>query len=884
MSVVTGALGSLAPKLLQLLHDEYKLQKGVRKQVQWLHSELESIYAFLGDVAEVPWDRLNGQVKVWAREVREASYDMEDVLDTFLVRVEGGEPTDPSRLKRAMKKMGKVFSKAKARRGIAGAIEDIKKNLEELAKRRQDYKLDDNVCRPLATSSTLDPCMKAMCKEVTRLIGVDKSRDELISKLNPSQPDDVAPDKKITKKVSIVGVGGLGKTTLAKAAYDNLKSQYDCAAFVSVGRDHDLVKVFKDILFDLDKIKYDNIHDTRRGVALLIREVQEFLENKRYFIVIDDVWDVPTWEAIKLSLVENNCGSKVITTTRYLVQRGKYHDKEPEDVINKIVKKCGGIPLAIMTMASLLAGKQKYEWSEVLNSIGFGSKGNMEAEETMTILSFSYYDLPPHLRTCLLYLSTYPEDYVIRKDSLIWKWVAEGFIDGKQGTRLFELGERYFNDLINRSLIQVVENDLDGKVSGCRVHDMVLDLMRKLSSEENFMAILGDNVKGTPTLSNVRRLTHQNGIAEHINSEAMVTRMPKVRSYTAFMCSIDSWEQFLRFKLLCVLDIVGCNFKEGCHLEHLGDLLHLRYLGIRCRGHALELPKQIGNLKLLQTLDVDGTLPASIVHLTELVRLRAYSKVTDRIGKLVSLEELIIFNDCDKPKKFLKELGTPRELRVLMFFGTKGMEESMQRDFMESLSNLQKLQHIHLDGLGWSVDTAMWEAAGFLLPRPLQYLYLYNIEFSKLPSCINPLRLRNLSHLRLWVTTMDEQDLKLLARLPALCFLSLETKSTVTASNINAGDGCFFQKLRKLWTNLMVQFEQPNTEDASISLHMWNGEDAMPFAPGKSNDSRKVVPSGVMPNLEGLRFYVPLRALKDNNSDCGNIGLEYLPSFRYSEG
>jgi len=94
MSVVTGALGSLAPKLLQLLHDEYKLQKSVRKQVQWLHSELESIYAFLGEVAEVPWDRLNGQVKVWAREVREASYDMEDVLDTFLVRVEGGEPTE----------------------------------------------------------------------------------------------------------------------------------------------------------------------------------------------------------------------------------------------------------------------------------------------------------------------------------------------------------------------------------------------------------------------------------------------------------------------------------------------------------------------------------------------------------------------------------------------------------------------------------------------------------------------------------------------------------------------------------------------------------------------------------------------------------------------
>jgi len=573
----------------------------------------------------------------------------------------------------------------------------------------------------------------------------------------------------------------------------------------------------------------------------------------RYFIVIDDVWDVPTWEEIKLSLVENNCGSKVITTTRKLDvaneagdvyklkplsdddsmkllytrifgAEGKYHDKEPEDVINKIVKKCGGIPLAIMTMASLLAGKQKYEWSEVLNSIGFGSKGNTEAEETMTILSFSYYDLPPHLRTCLLYLSTYPEDYVIRNDSLIWKWVAEGFIDGKQGTRLFELGERYFNDLINRSLIQVVENDLDGTVSGCRVHDMVLDLMRKLSSEENFMAILGDNVKGTPALSNVRRLTHQNGIAEHINSEAMVTRMPKVRSYTAFTCSIDSWEQFLRFKLLRVLDIVGCNFKEGCHLEHLGDLLHLRYLGIRCRGHALELPKQIGNLKLLQTLDVDGTLPASIVHITELVRLCAYNEVPDGIGKLVSLEELIILNDCDKPKRFFKELASLRELRVLAFATYDGADESMHGDFVESLSNLQKIQHIGVYGSAWHTDTAMWEAAGFVLPRPLHYLGWQFIRFSKLPSCINPTRLPNLAHLELSVTTMDEQDLKLLARLPALCYLNLTTESTVTASNINSSDRSFFQKLRHFVTNAMVLFEQANEEDTSVSLHVeWRG-------------------------------------------------------------
>ncbi|XP_066336188.1 uncharacterized protein [Miscanthus floridulus] len=209
----------------------------------------------------------------------------------------------------------------------------------------------------------------------------------------------------------------------------------------------------------------------------------------------------------------------------------------------------------------------------------------------------------------------------------------------------------------------------------------------------------------------------------------------------------------------------------------------------------------------------------------------------------------------------------------------------MQRDFVESLSNMQKLQHIDVYDSPWLADTAMWEAAGFVLPRPLHYLGWHAIRFSKLPSCINPSALPILAHLQLFVITMDEQDLKLLARLPALYYLDLTTESTVTASNINAGDRSFFQKLTHFVTNAMVQFEQANEGDTSISLHMWNGEDDMPFASRKGNKSRKVVPSGVMPNLQVLYFNVHLRALKDNYSDYyGNIGLEYLPSLRELKG
>ncbi|CAO2150548.1 unnamed protein product [Urochloa humidicola] len=274
MDLVTGAIGSIGPKLLELLKDEYKLQKGLRKQVQFLSDELESIHAGLRKVAEVPWEQLDEQVKIWARHVREASYDMEDVLDTFLMRVEGNGSPKKGKLKRALQKMGGLFNKAKARHDIAGAIEDIKTQLQEVADRRSRCKVDEIVSKPVEKASTVDPRLGAVLKEVTQLIGINKPRDDIISMLQV--------DENIMKMVSIVGVGGLGKTTLAKASYDKLQSLYECTAFVWVGRNPDFVKVFKDILFCLDETKYKDIHNTGRGVDMLIRELHQFLQNKRY--------------------------------------------------------------------------------------------------------------------------------------------------------------------------------------------------------------------------------------------------------------------------------------------------------------------------------------------------------------------------------------------------------------------------------------------------------------------------------------------------------------------------------------------------------------------------------------------------------------------------
>jgi hypothetical protein len=191
----------------------------------------------------------------------------------------------------------------------------------------------------------------------------------------------------------------------------------------------------------------------------------------------------------------------------------KSPDEELAEVSSRILKKCAGVPLAIITMASLLACKarNKMEWDDVYNTVGAAMEKNLDVENMRKILSFSYYELPCHLRTCLLYFSIFHEDFEIDKDRLIRMWIGEGFIQcEKTSMSLFELGECYFNELINTSMIQPIHRGLEDMIHGCRIHDMVLDLIRSLSSKENFVIVLNDLDRTYPS-NMIRRLSLQNG-------------------------------------------------------------------------------------------------------------------------------------------------------------------------------------------------------------------------------------------------------------------------------------------------------------------------------------------------------------------------------------
>jgi len=273
---------TLLPKLASLLSAEYSLHRAARGEIMFLKVEMESMQAALIKVSQAPIDQPpDVQVKLWAKEVRDLSHDLEDSVDKFMVRIR----TDG--LDKAHTFMGfidrslNLLTKAKIRHKILTNVRDIKNRVKEVSKRRETYKVDILPARPPAT--TTDSLRQlALYKKATELIGTKEKSNKLVEMLRKG---DEASAKQL-KMVSVVGFGGLGKTTLANAAYQKLKGDFDCGAFVSVSFTPNIEKIFKNLLHQLDKNWYHNINESNWGEAELITEIREYLRNKRYVFIM----------------------------------------------------------------------------------------------------------------------------------------------------------------------------------------------------------------------------------------------------------------------------------------------------------------------------------------------------------------------------------------------------------------------------------------------------------------------------------------------------------------------------------------------------------------------------------------------------------------------
>ncbi|KAF8746768.1 hypothetical protein HU200_013329 [Digitaria exilis] len=799
MELAVGAMGTLAPKLLKLLQDEVVAQMGLKREIESLCRELPMMDAALVDVSKVPPEQLSETDKLWAEHARELSYDMEDAVDAFMVRVDRREPANAANtniFKKIARKTKDAMKKVKDSHQISDKIKDIKDLSKELAELRAKYTFSGAAH---AKTSDVDPRVINLYQSKGReLVGIEKGKEELLWML--THPED---DKSL-KIVSIVGSGGLGKTTLAQVVHDYLTAQpFDCCAFISVGQNPNITNILREMLDKLGKTCCSDM--TSWSLERLYEELHQFLQGKRYNIVVDDVWEEKVWKAISCGLPDSNCGSNVIMTSRNseistkinVVYKMKPlpHDKSKElfskrtssknedsQLVDKIIAKCDGIPLAIIAIASLLADRPMEEWQVVYDSIVSGS----EEENTRKILLYSYYDLPANLRPCLLYLSMYPEDSLIEKSTLIWRWIGEGFVQPQKDGRssLFEVGERYFNDLLNRSMIQPAENGRVGIIDGCRVHDIVLDLIRDLSESENFVTMVyGEQFHSSRSVirkkqvglhgleRKVRRLFIQCSSKQSI-PDGTIGMAEVVRSLHIINCSIDV-PPLSSFQACRVL--VAEHSRIG-DVQHLGKLLHLRYLELEMRTFG-KMHIEIGDLKSLQTLVVHDDqikeLPLTVFELTQLICLHVICPYlnfpADRMGNLVCLEELKLLVEVSVDD-FVAVLGKLTRLRKLDIIFHCSLNETSSEAMMQSLNNLQEIRELKLTTrFSYDKVVSTWKSW-----KPPRQLWSLETNMGLYPQYIDPSRFQRVRYLCLSASQITAVDMRKLALLPELMYLTLD--------------------------------------------------------------------------------------------------------------
>lgn len=452
-------------------------------------------------------------------------------------------------------------------------------------------------------------------------------------------------------------------------------------------------------------------------------------------------------------------------------------------ITEKMLQKCKGAPLAITSIATLLAsqGMNLDKWEKIQNSLSSELESNPALEWMRHVPSLSYNDLSHELKTCLLYLGTYPEDYPIKKVDLIRRWIAEGFVSETHGLDLEEVAERYFDELVNKSMIQPGKT-IRGEMYYCRVHDLMLDLIISKCTEENFITIIDKQYKMKQTLFPDRRLCYQFS-NENLALENM--RLEKVRSFTTFPASECMQPPISMFKLLRVLNLQMNPSPDSLCLDlsSISNLFLLRYLRARGFRH-LKLPEKIGKLQNLMTLDIGdsevvSSIPSDVTSLSSLRHLTVPrgAVLPIGIGKLVALRTLEEFDLGKNSVENIKDLCRLTNLKELTLRHddrsiSQPLSQTERTKYEALAASLCKLGNSNLRSLVAHPDVSLGCVlpCSFTHPHCLRILHLDSCTPTFPKWMVHAVRLTSLI---LEVEDLCSDDVQVLARLSCLTYLDM---------------------------------------------------------------------------------------------------------------
>ncbi|XP_060179442.1 putative late blight resistance protein homolog R1A-10 [Lycium barbarum] len=570
--------------------------------------------------------------------------------------------------------------------------------------------------------------------------------------------------------ISIFGMPGLGKTTLAKKLYDHeaISNRFDIRLWCRSSQSYDK----RALLFEL-LCRTRELDDSTKIMSNdeLAEKLYRSLKGKRYLIVVDDVWSSEAWDDIKRPFPDDDRGSRIILTTRLesmatyaMISLGPHHlrlfteeeswmlmkemvfkkdnycPQELEEIGKKIARKCGGLPLAIVLVAGLLAkhDKEVLYWKEIGESLKSKMQGCMD------IIESSYQHLPVHLQKCFLYFGSFLEDQKVPVKKLIRLWIAENFVEASTTSKSLELvAMDYLMDLIRSNLVMVAKINFSGELKAVNIHDLIHEFSLVKAKYGNFLLKIHDQLVTIFPSSKVSS-RHMNIVAPacEVSFGRTITTLRFIPSVYSPLVDLDltrSW------KHLRVLDLSSVKLRKAL-VYALQYLIHLKYLELQYSDY---IPYPICNLKELETFIVTGIyhktcIPNSIWDMTSLRHLHItclhICQLFEDLDNLKTCSDLVI-NHGVNHQNFMKRLPNLEKLSCRLYGSGTAFSK-----FFPAFDSLSQLNSLKIGVSGAAVDPCGFE--DFTYPSNLKKLTLVYLElpWSKI---LNIGRLSNLEVLKL---------------------------------------------------------------------------------------------------------------------------------------